>query len=334
MARANTTELGAALQNVLTRHFGTERWMAWWERAPSPFRSSFGLEELAVGLEDGTKLHILFKDLGRHSLDGEGQRVKPISLYDPLREIETYRQILSAQELGTAVCYGAIVNPAVERYWLFLEKVAGRELYRVGDLASWQQAACWLAGLHARLAEQAGRLARQARLVVYDADFYRLWPQRALAFLAANGEARHALERLVERYDRAVERLLALPSTVIHGEFYAANVLIAETASGPRVCPVDWEMAAYGPGLIDLAALTSGKWADDQKDALARAYHTALGEAGAEPPAWEDFVEALAFCRLHLACQWLGWAPDWSPPPEQAQDWLGEARLLAEQLGL
>jgi thiamine kinase-like enzyme len=29
---------------------------------------------------------------------------------------------------------------------------------------------------------------------------------------------------------------------------------------GWRVCPVDWEMAAVGPGLIDLAALTAGWW--------------------------------------------------------------------------
>jgi hypothetical protein len=30
----------------------------------------------------------------------------------------------------------------------------------------------------------------------------------------------------------------------------------------------------------------------------------------------------------------LGWASRWSPPPEHAQDWLGEALGLAEKLGL
>jgi len=306
--------------------------MAWWERAPSAYRSSFALEELAIGFEDGTRLQIVFKDLGRHSLDGEAQRVKPISLYDPVREIEIYRQVLATADLGTAVCYGAVVNPAEDHYWLFLEKVAGRELYQIGKLNIWQQAADWLAALHTRLADRAQRLAQQARLVVFDGDFYRLWPQRALAFVRSTGEARRGLERLTEQYDRVVERLLALPKTVIHGEFYAANVLVAEAATGLRVCPVDWEMAAYGPGLIDLAALTSGKWADDQKAALARAYHAAVEAAGAQPLAWDSFLEALAYCRLHVALQWLGWAPDWSPPPEQTQDWLGEALRLAEQL--
>jgi len=330
----NNPQLGAALENVLAEHFASGCRMAWWERTPSAYRSSFGLEELAVGLEDGTRLRILFKDLGRHSLDGEAQRVKPISLYDPLREIEIYRQVLSTADLGTAVCYGAVVNPGADRYWLFLEKVAGRELYQIGKLKIWQQAAEWLATLHTRLSNQAEHLSREARLVVYDGHFYGLWPQRALAFAPGTGEARRGLERLAEQYDRVVERLLALPRTVIHGEFYAANVLVVETGTGLRVCPVDWEMAAYGPGLIDLAALAAGKWSEDQKHALARAYHAALETGGARPPAWQDFLEALAYCRLHLALQWLGWAPDWSPPPEQAQDWLGEALHLAEQLGL
>ena len=111
--------------------------------------------------------------------------------------------------------------------------------------------------------------------------------------------------------------------TLIHGEFYASNVIVGQTATGLRVCPVDWEMAAVGPGLIDLAALTAGRWSATEKAALATAY-------GA--PA--EFLPALDYCRLHLAMQWLGWAQDWSPPPEHAHDWLNEAVSLSEQLGL
>jgi hypothetical protein len=32
--------------------------------------------------------------------------------------------------------------------------------------------------------------------------------------------------------------------------------------------------------------------------------------------------------------QWLGWAAEWSPPPEHAHDWLAEALTLGERLGL
>jgi hypothetical protein len=334
MRATSTAELRARLQDVLSRHFGRPCGVVRFQRAPSLYRASFCLEELAVVLDDGTTLAILFKDLGRRALADEARRVKPVFLYDPLREIETYQQILSAGPPGTALCYGAVVDPAAERYWLFLEKVAGRELYQVGELAAWEQVAGWLAVLHTRLAGQAERLARVAHLVVYDPAFYRLWPGRALAFLAPTSGARRGLEHLASRYDRVVERLRALPATVLHGELYAANVLVQETGGQLRVCPVDWEMAAHGPGLIDLAALTAGKWTDAKRAALVQAYYAALASAGA---GWADeraFLEALDYCRLHLAVQWLGWAPDWVPPPAQAQDWLGEALRLAEQLGL
>jgi len=50
------------------------------------------------------------------------------------------------------------------------------------------------------------------------------------------------------------------------------------------------------------------------------------------PPA--AVPEALDYCRLHLAVQWLGWAEHWAPPPDQARDWLGEALAAAGRLGL
>jgi thiamine kinase-like enzyme len=119
-----------------------------------------------------------------------------------------------------------------------------------------------------------------------------------------------------------------MPKTVIHGEFYASNVLVAGDLASPRVCPVDWELAAAAPGLIDLAALVSGGWGDEDREALVSAYGAALG--------WGSFsARRLDLARLHLAVQWLGWAgPGWSPPSGQRQDWLGEGLALAERLGL
>jgi aminoglycoside phosphotransferase (APT) family kinase protein len=160
--------------------------------------------------------------------------------------------------------------------------------------------------------------------------------QEVIARSAAQHQAndRHAFARLAGNYERAVERLAALPTTLIHGEFYASNVLIGRDGTGPRVCPIDWEMAAVGPGLVDLAALVSGRWTDAERIALARAYHAALTEAGdPAPPPEEKFLKAIDDCRLHLAVQWLGWSADWTPPPEHTQDWLAEALQLAEKVG-
>jgi hypothetical protein len=332
----------------LDEHFGKERRIASLQRRPSAYRSSFLLEELDVLLEDGTSLPILFKDLSWQALLPEACEAKPAFLYDPQREIDTYRGILAEQRLGTPACYGAVVDRQADRYWLFLERVNGCALWQVGEVGVWRAAARWLAVLHHRLAGTAGLAA--TRLLHHDADYYQVWMQRALAFAREPGPAcvsrsqddfqnrnrthyRHVLEGLAERYTGVVQRLAALPATFIHGEFYPSNILIEERDSGLRVCPVDWEMAAVGPGLIDLAALTAGTWTQDEKEAIALAYHeTLLGM-----DAWsgtDDFLAALDLCHLHLAVQWLGWSPRWTPPPEHAHGWLDEALRLAKKLRL
>lgn len=316
----SNTELRAALEPGLA--------IVGLERRLSAYSSSFRMEELDVRLADGRTLEMVFKDLSREGMLDGARRAKPSFLYDPRREIETYQKILAPGQLGTALCYGAVADAAAGRYWLFLEKVPGRELYQVGELAVWQQAARWLAGLHSCFT---GRndlvaLAQEANLLIYGQDFYRRWIDRARA-------AHPSLERLADRYDRIIERLVALPATLLHGDFYASNVLVQEAAGSTRVCPVDWEMAAVGPGMLDLAALTAGRWTDQERTAMALAYHDALPQAclSLDEPA---FLAALDWCRLHLAVQWLGWSSGWSPPSEHRYDWLGEALRLGEKLDL
>jgi aminoglycoside phosphotransferase (APT) family kinase protein len=305
------------------------------ERAPSPYHSSFPLEELQVRLANGGRLAVMFKDLSPGVQQAPARSIKPEFLYDPRREIEAYQAILTQAGLGTPAYYGAVVEPQIGRYWLFLEKVQGVELYQVGRFDIWRQVATWLAEMHLRLAEVGAR-ARQTcalPLVKYDAEFYRLWANRALEFVRESA-TRERIERLVLSYEQVIERLLALPSTFIHGEFYASNVLVAKTQGRLRVCPVDWEMAAWAPGLVDLAALIAGKWTEGEKQTLAMDYHATVTGARYKSSDVNEFLADLRYCRLHLAVQWLGWAPNWTPPPEHKQDWLGEALHLADELGL
>jgi Phosphotransferase enzyme family len=285
-------EVRSTVEGALCRHFGRARRIVEFRRAPSQYRSSFALEDLTVRLDDGRSLEILFKDVSPSGLSDAARAAKPAFLSDPRREIRTYSEALNPSRLGTAVCYGAIEDGDSGRFWLFIEKVAGRELYQVGEIGIWRQVAVWLAGLHGYFAPQVESFRGTIPLLKYDGDFYRLWPKRALAFLsrAVSAEARRRLERIAAGYDRVVERLTALPVTLIHGEFYASNVLVQETPAGLS-----------------------------EKAELAMAY-------GAPP--------SLDYCRLHLAMQWLGWAENWSPPPEHSHDWLNEALTLAEQLGL
>jgi Ser/Thr protein kinase RdoA (MazF antagonist) len=303
------------------------------EHRPSAFRTSFAIEEIDVILDDGTSLAILLKELSWQALLEDVRRVKPAFLHNPLREIEVYRGLLVPHPLGSATCYGTVIDAEADRYWLFLERVPGRELYQVGEFSTWQRVARWLAVFHRRFAPEARRLGA-SHLLRYDGAYYRHWLERARAFVQARSQDRSAFGRLAERYDRVIDRLLAVPTTFLHGDFHASNVLVLETAVGLRVCPVDWEMAAVGPGLMDLAALTAGGWSEAERTDLAFAYHAEWAAQGDEGREFADFLSDLDHCRLHQAVQWLGWAPEWSPPPEHRQDWLGEALRLADRIGL
>ncbi len=324
-------ELRPALDEMLHRYNANLGKIVRLESKPCADRTSFNLLDLEIELTDGAVLRLLLKDLGIMNLHETARRVKPGFLYDPLREIKTYQEILAPNRLGTAQFYGAVVSPDDDRYWLLLEKIPGLRLGQARDYSDWLEAARWLARLHSRFAGESDSLNRSAPLLRYDSAYYRVWFDRVETFQSV-GLPRAVWEPLAGSYDRAIERLIRLPSTLLHGEFYPSNILVQETREGNRIRPVDWETAAVGPGLVDLAALTSGAWTDrDRTEMVAAYYDTLLSEGMASLP-FNDLLLALDDCRLHLAIRWLGWAADWSPPPENAHDWLEEAIALAEKM--
>jgi hypothetical protein len=93
-------------------------------------------------------------------------------------------------------------------------------------------------------------------------------------------------------------------------------------------------MAGIGPGILDLAALTCGKWSDEAKAAMIIAYRNALEPGKGPAPSLAELTEAVDCCQLQVCIQWLGWADSWSPPAEHTQDWLHQALHLAERLVL
>src|SRR5215472_3681991 len=138
-------EVRLALDDILRRHDPNLGRIVRLECTPFVERTSFHLVELDLELDDGSVLRLLLKDLGLKNLHETARRVKPGFLYQPLREIRTYQEILARDCLGTAHCYGAVVRPDEDLYWLFLEKVPGVRLSQAGDDSPWLQAARWLA---------------------------------------------------------------------------------------------------------------------------------------------------------------------------------------------
>jgi aminoglycoside phosphotransferase (APT) family kinase protein len=284
-------------------------------RRPFEYRSSAPLVELEA---DGRAL--LLKDLSPWALTERARAAKVDFLHDPRREIEVYRSLLADADLGTPELVASVVEPERERYWLVVEKVRGTPLTQSG-IDDWPRVARWLARLHdlfEAIADTPGQTPSGSvpdslpdSLLRYDRRYFERWPARGGVSLPG--------------YETVVDRLAGLPTTLVHGELYASNVLLA----GERVCVVDWELAGVGPGVLDVAALTLGLPEEDA-DALVDAHLGALER----PPDREQFRFDLDCARLHLALQWLGWSADWAPPPEHALDWQAELPRLRERVGL
>jgi Ser/Thr protein kinase RdoA (MazF antagonist) len=336
--------LRSALERALEGFFGRPRPITRMTRTPSACRSSFALENVDLEFSTGDHLQVVFKNLSPGALSSAGRTAKPPFLLDPSREIRVYRTILGPYGIGAPTCYGAVLDRVDHRYWLFLERAPGMELYQFGEIEVWRRVARWLAVTHATLARDASELADGGSLLRYDAGYYETWARRAAAALATSGsdldatKASRLLAWTRERHPRLVTRLLELPHTVIHGEFYAANILVQPDGPAAPVRALDWETTAIGPALVDLAALTSGKWAEPERTAIAHAYWEQATGSAATPfvawPSFERFADWVELCRLHLAVQWLGWSRSWTPPAHQLHDWMSEALLLIERVRL
>jgi aminoglycoside phosphotransferase len=262
-------------------------------RRPWPYHSSLPMEELDLA---GQRL--LLKDLsGSHELP------RPSLAPEPQREIAVYRDVLAPLDLDGIPRMAA--TDAASARWLVLEVIDGTPLWQIGDLAVWQEAARWLARLHALPVPD------DKALVRYDA-----------AHLRKRLELAAATERFAER---VAERLAALPVRLIHGDFYPANILVE---TGPRIRVVDWETCGTGPAVLDVAALISGRWNEQEREQILDAY------LAASPALLRFGVDDLLYARLLLAAQWIGWHDGWSPPPEQRHDWHAEFVELSERLGL
>ena len=300
---------------ALARALGRGRDVVSVAAVPSPYASSHPLMEIEVAYGDGGRVELVVKDLSAGALTPEARRAKTSSLYDPLREIEVYRDVLPRARLGTASVHAIVLDGS--RRLLAIERINGRVLTEVGEIETWCGVASWLADAHRRL----GPL-RSPRLVRWDAALVAMWWERA-----ARLRPDRTVARVADRRIEVAQRLLSTPVGLIHGELFASNVIVA---SDGRVCPVDWELAGVGPQLLDLAALVAGRWSEGDREAIAREYRAAMPEA----PAEEEFFEQLDLCRLQLAGQLLAGSRSWTPPAEHAHDWLSDVRTIAPRLGL
>jgi hypothetical protein len=278
---------------------------------PSPHGSSCRLYDVAV---DDSELPPLFlKDLSPASLLPEAVGVRPHHLYDPRREIAMYERVLAPAQVGPRY-FGSIVKG--DRALLLVERLDADALDYVGEFDVWTGAAHWIGTMHARFD---GMPADDSLgLLRLDGADLRFWIDRAVA------RSPESLDAIAAHVDDLASAFDRLPRTLVHGELFASNLLVDRRGG---VYPVDWELAAMGPGVVDIAALASGGWSSDERERLVAAY--AEGAAIAND---SDLARAVDLARLYLAVRLVGWADLWTPPADEQHDWAGEARAAFERL--
>ena len=332
---AHDNEIRSVLERGLTGQRGQGGRIASLSRHPFEYASSCSIEELEIVLQDRSRLTVIFKNLSPTALLGDARRVRPAFLYDPQREIRIYQQVFSKVNLGAAHCFATHEDERTGQIWLFLEKVIGRELYRVGNFSLWEEAARWLASFH-QMSNVFAMEASDLRLLQWDMNQFELcleWAQNSLCSRHHGSKVQNKLDDILATYEKVILSLASQPKGLIHGEFFASNVLVDNCENQVRVCPIDWETAGWGPGMMDLAALGAGKWNEAQREAMLRAYWQVVDESlAAEWGSIAAVRTAYTSCRFHLAVRMLGQMPNWSPPSAHQHNWLEEAELLAKEV--
>jgi hypothetical protein len=304
-----TKLLWAALEEGLSQLWGRPVRLRELAREPFVNASSWPAERLRARLDRGGWLYVFFKDLGAQRLTAPCAST-PRELKSAYRELRMYQEILPRWQFGTPAMYAFRWDPPQGPFWLFLEDVGGTRLNYTGDFNQWVAAARWAARFHAATrhlpARQTDFLVRldqtQARLVA-ECVLHKLDDLPA-------GE-RSLVRRALEQYWSRLDRFCALPQGVVHGEFFPKNIVVCSDRAEQPLAVIDWESAALGPSYLDLVSLTTGRWQEDQRLIMCRAYFEQYQASTGLALDWEGFCQDLQDVTLYHTVQWLGSRPDW-----------------------
>lgn len=215
-------------------------------------------------------------------------------------EANVYQRVLQPVKVSVAPFHGAYRENGSGRIWLILDYLDNNlRVSKVPDTNAMLKPAHWIGRFHGI---QESRLsAVRSTLKTYDRDYYLGWARRTALFANCWHRSFPWLTDLCERFETLLDDLVAVPPTVIHGEYYPQNILVRDGV----ILPVDWESAAIAAGEIDLACLTEN-WPTDTARACEAEYVRARWPVGAP----SNFGYRLDLARLYLFFRWLGDRPE------------------------
>ena len=318
-------ELRQAVEHALARVRGNGSPLAAIRRRRFPGSTSYAVEIVGVELASGDAFEIFLKDFGWSKLpkDAAAERRE--------RERRVYEDLLEGEDLGTARFYGARWDEAAARFWLMLEFVDGKPLRHCG-FEHWLEAAAWLGRLHGRFVGQRDRLRECGFLKRHDADFFVHSAERALRAVSGLSAAlARRLERVLEVHDAIVAVMARDPDALVHGSYRPQNVLVVRSSEPPRICPTDWELAAFGRSTYDLAFVCDG-FRPPRLEALFDAYEREAENSGLAVRDRNELRREVDCFRLHKTINSLGRLRQWERPAETATKVVATAEDIAGTL--
>jgi hypothetical protein len=296
--RDNASVLRQYVEQTVANQLGLSSAVAEIQRTRIRYIGSYDCDSVVVRLVSGEEFTFFLKDYGSSlkSKDEPAQRRQ--------RELAIYRDLLSRINLGTADYYGSVWDESERRFWLLLELVEGA-LIKDHNVEQGEMAAGWLGRAQGFFAQHPDVLSGQDYLIRHDAGFFRSKAQLALrdvGRIAPTSASR--LAKLVSRYGQAIDVITDHPLTLVHGGFIPWHILLNSGRERVRVCPIDWELAAIGSALYDLAYFTDG--AEPQtRDRIWDAYWRAAVQYGAPLPDRAQLGYIVDCFRLHRILDWL-----------------------------
>lgn len=313
------------LSQIVAEHCGSGASITSLRRDSLPPIGSYDCETLTVDVDGGEQLVLFFKDFGFSRLSKDDRELRRV------RELRVYQELLATADLGTPHYYGSLFDEHRERYWLMIELVEGTVVEEV-DLRLGVPAVEWLARMQGWFLARPEQLAGCDFLIRHDADFFRAKAEAACRDSAQLCPASSGqLADLVERYECVVDLMASAPRSLVHGGYIPWHVLVDTRIDPVRVSAVDWELAAVGSTLYDLAFFTDGA-APGISQRLLATYREAATQYGVPLPG-EAEMESLIECfRLHRVLDWLSRSVEKEYPEQKVAKLVHQASALAEAL--
>lgn len=259
---------------------------------------SYDCDTVTVQLANGEEFKFFLKDFGfsQRSKDNPEQRRE--------RELSVYRDLLVETDLGTPEYYGSIWNESQGRFWLLLELVEGIVI-KDRNVEHGVIAAGWLGNMQGYFAQRREQLTGCDFLIRHDADFFRSKAEFALLDVAQISPcSARRLAKIVDRYEQVINVMASQPLTLVHGAYIPWHIVLDATQEPVRVCPIDWELAALGATLYDLAIFTDGV-EPQTRDHMWDAYRQAAAGYNLPIPDRAHMRYIVDCFRLHRIFDWL-----------------------------